>query len=344
MIRNALLAAVMLGAVAACADNAAPVALRDPANADRGVAPTFPFAYNMYAVPNLDGNLLGIGIGPDSNVWATSDDFNEVIRMTPDGTFTESPLPTQNAIPVEITAGPDGNVWLSEFGLNAVARMTLAGQVTEFPLPASLAVNGDGPRGVITGPDGNLWVAHTGGYIVRVSPTGAVLSVYATPTPESGALILTLGPDGNLWFTESNVNQIGRITMAGAITEFAIPTPGSVPVGIVGGEDGALYFTERSASKIGRITVTGAITEFPTPTPGARPQRIVALPNGQIWFVETNSGNGQVARVLASGKNIREYPLPFSSYPFALAAEGEHTLWFTDEGGSLDKVVVADDK
>ena len=52
--------------------------------------------------------------GPDGNIWFTEATGDSVARMTPDGVFTEFPLPTPSAAPKGITAGPDGNLWLIE--------------------------------------------------------------------------------------------------------------------------------------------------------------------------------------------------------------------------------------
>jgi streptogramin lyase len=281
--------------------------------------------------------MFGITAGADGNIWATAIGPNSVLRVDhTTGAISEFPLPTPAAVPVEITRGPDGNLWFSEYAVNSIARMTTGGVITEFPLPASLSTAENfGPRGIITGPDGNLWFLHPAGYVGKMAPSGQLLALYATPTPAHGGVIITKGPDGNLWFAEADANKIGRITPGGVITEFPVPTPNGTPVGIAAGRHGSLFFTERSANKIGRITTDGVISEFPIPTPNSFPQRIVALDDGSIWFVQgTGSAQtGQLARVLADGRAIMEYPLPPPSRPIALVQLGSN-LWIADPGGA----------
>jgi virginiamycin B lyase len=96
----------------------------------------------------------------------------------------------------------------------AVAQMTTVGQITEFgPLTGALL------NTIIKGPDGALWFTEQGdgqpgtSKIGRITTTGQI-SLFPTPTVQSGANNIVAGPDGNLWFTEPNtgVGNIGRIT------------------------------------------------------------------------------------------------------------------------------------
>jgi virginiamycin B lyase len=71
--------------------------------------------------------------GPDSNLWFTTqaipphaaDGGNHIGSLTPQGVFTDYPIPTPNSGPDGITAGPDGNIWFTENGANQIGEVVL---------------------------------------------------------------------------------------------------------------------------------------------------------------------------------------------------------------------------
>jgi streptogramin lyase len=148
---------------------------------------------------------------------------NKIARIAMDGTVTEYPVPTPNALLIRITAGPDGALWFAEYFGNKIGRITVTGQVTEYPIPSAPPLD---------------------------TPAGQLMT--------SGPLQVAVGPDRALWFTEFNANQIGRLTTDGQFTEYPVPTPKSSPYQIVAGPDGALWFTENDGNKIGRLALVTA--------------------------------------------------------------------------------------
>jgi hypothetical protein len=125
---------------------------------------------------NPDGQLVGtIGTahglgemttGPDGTVWGVErgDDGGELVeRITPDGTVTDFPFPTQTGdrlhnFGMGVTTGPDGNVWFTEPVANQIGLITPDGQITEYQVPTP----DSHPTGITTGPDGNIWFAELG--------------------------------------------------------------------------------------------------------------------------------------------------------------------------------------
>src|SRR6266851_5201233 len=63
----------------------------------------------------------GITAGPDGNLWFA--ESNNIGRITPSGSITTFPVPTQSSSPEGITAGPDGNLWFTDAG-NNIGRIT----------------------------------------------------------------------------------------------------------------------------------------------------------------------------------------------------------------------------
>jgi virginiamycin B lyase len=65
----------------------------------------------------------GITAGPDGNLWFAEADH--IGRITPAGSITAFPLPTQGSSPEGITAGPDGNLWFTEYIGNKIGRLSM---------------------------------------------------------------------------------------------------------------------------------------------------------------------------------------------------------------------------
>src|SRR5262249_8437326 len=81
-----------------------------------GSVTVFPFPEQHVGA---DYSLGGITAGPDGNLWFTvskglSGNTNAQIgRITPQGVFTEFPLPPQWQFIGRIARGPDGNLWFT---------------------------------------------------------------------------------------------------------------------------------------------------------------------------------------------------------------------------------------
>jgi len=79
--------------------------------------------------------------GLDGNLWFTKGDglgHNQIGRLTPEGVFTEFPIPTADGGAGEldgITAGSDGDIWFTDDTSNQVGRITATGSLTLFRVP-----------------------------------------------------------------------------------------------------------------------------------------------------------------------------------------------------------------
>ncbi len=285
-------------------------------------------AFNLtdFAAPTASSGPLGIGAGPDGNVWFIEYRSNRVARITPAGMVTEFPVFAGTPGLSGIVAGADGNLWATEYYPNKIARITPSGVVTEFPIPTG----GSGPDGITLGPDGNVWFSEfLAGKVGRITPAGVVTD-FAVNSSSAQPLNLTAGPDGNVWFTEAYANKIGRVTPAGVVSEFVIPSAGSSPIGIAQGGDGNLWFTEQNSRRIGRITPAGSITEFviPATIPG-QPYGIAAGTDGALWFT-MRSGAGRLGRVTLAGA-FSDYALPSpNGDPNFITKGPDGNIWFTE--------------
>jgi virginiamycin B lyase len=239
--------------------------------------------------------------GPDGALWIT-DAYNEqILKMTPEGSYTGFPLHNYSA-PLGICSGPDKALWFAEDSSPPeIGRITTSGRIKLFTIP-SLA------NDIAAGPDGALWFTQPAGdQIGRITKRGKVREYSNGISSGAEPYSIAAGPDGALWFTERAGGRIGRITTSGKVTEYSTGiTPTEEPFDLTAGPDGAMWFTEYEKygsyqvqdSKIGRITMRGTISEHSRGVnPKAAPTAITAGPDGRIWFVESRADETGRARL-----------------------------------------------
>ncbi|WP_053227799.1 virginiamycin B lyase family protein [Solirubrobacter soli] len=272
-----------------------------------------------------------VALGPDGNLWVTSDVSSIIERVTPDNKVTGrfNPSPGAQAYMYAITPGPDGAMWYSE-GIYrnpspTIGRITMSGTFTHFPVSEQ-------PRDITTGPDGNLWFTeNTRNMIGRMTTSGTVREFASGAAP--GRIVS--GPDGNLWYTSSA--GVGRITPSGNSTVFnTAPPPGDITVG----KDGNLWFTQPEVNKIVRMSVAGLETgSFSDGVNSERPNDIVAAADGNIWVADRNTN--RVSRITPSGR-ISSWGAgadPFG-YLIALAPGPNGTVWYVNFHDSIGRITL----
>src|SRR5215467_4275768 len=89
---------------------------------------------NEFTIPTGNSATFQITNGPDNNFWFCETKTDKIGRCTPNGLFTEFPLPG-GSVPYAITGGPDGNLWFTEQGTNSVGKITPTGAITHFLIP-----------------------------------------------------------------------------------------------------------------------------------------------------------------------------------------------------------------
>src|SRR5262249_20150900 len=97
----------------------------------------------------------GIQVGPDCNMWATSDDG--LIRISPGLAVTTFPVPWGWSGP-SFLLGPDDSFWLAL--RDGIARIQLDGEQRFFDLRETTGgetSSGAGVEWITTGSDGALW-------------------------------------------------------------------------------------------------------------------------------------------------------------------------------------------
>jgi virginiamycin B lyase len=67
-----------------------------------------------------------LAAGPDGAVWFTEFNSNQLGRLTPDGQFSEYPVPTAKSNPYHPILAPDGAIWFTEIAGNKIGRAASA--------------------------------------------------------------------------------------------------------------------------------------------------------------------------------------------------------------------------
>ena len=167
--------------------------------------------YQIPIVSNPDDTTgeqpKGITMGPDGNLWFADSGGPDIARMPLSGTVTQFKAKVPLLMPDQIAAGGDGTLWFTA-SQGRIGQITTSGTMTimQFPDP-------DMPQRISASPDGNLWipVLHIyDGYIVRISPTGAMTKL-PIPTKNGGPNDVAVGPDGKIWFTEWSNCRVGYL-------------------------------------------------------------------------------------------------------------------------------------
>jgi streptogramin lyase len=287
--------------------------------------------------PQGQGNLTGITVGPDGNLWFTDWASNSIGMINPTThAISLFPLPTAGAGPEGITVGPDGNLWFTEWFItknntNQIGEINpTTHAISEFVVPRNMVH----PDGITAGPDGNLWfTCEEDPYVASFNPTTHAVTQY--PTNNGDTHSITAGPNGNLWFgtNHGSVDEINPST--GAQTDVAENLSGAAPgtMGITTGPDGNFWVTS-DANVVAMINpTTGASSQFTIPTANAGSFAITSGPDGNLWFTDVN--NGDIDSINPTTDAISEYAIPYTgSLLLAITMGPDGNLWFTDTGNN----------
>lgn len=321
-----------------------------PGNASAAPAPSAG-TFTTFDLGSAGYGGNAIAAGPDGNMWFTNNANNSIGVITPKGSVTYFPVPTDASQTsgsglFALAAGPDGSMWFTGFYANVIGKVAPSGAVTLYPVP----LPNSHPYGITPGVDGNLWFTMDfANGIGRITPNGVVTLF---PIPTSGmtgitaasncvmcAYSIAAGPLDSMWFTIPSANLIGRITVDGVVTTFPVTTTstassaGTTPTigALTTGADGHIYFTQNADGMIGEMTVDGVVTNIPLPS-GAQPTSITPGPADTLWFNE--SGVNSLGSLLVPGAKVAaaitqfRFPTPSSS-PTAVATGPDGNVWFT---------------
>jgi virginiamycin B lyase len=253
-------------------------------------------AADVLRIP-IDHLPIDMTIGPDGNVWVTTENFGFIYRVTPDGQLSRFKA-SQSGMTSDIVSGPDGALWYTSG--RWIGRITTQGVATEYPV-------GDPPRtnthGITVGSDGALWF----GRISDAEPVRAVgrMTTEGTYTlfgdaPSPSVWKLALGGDGNVWFT--TWREIWKINTEGEMSR--VLDHGPSISGFEAAPDGSIWSRDSDAKKLVRIAMDGTVTEYLLPEAAGYVQAITFSRDGATWF----AGSHGIGRI--QGLEAHLYAIP----------------------------------
>lgn len=163
------------------------------------------FAVGPPAPTGMD-NVAPFGVAVDTNgtVWATLQNANRLVRISPSGEVTPFTVPTRRSGLTDVAVDPAGAVWFIQMAANKVARFA-NGRFQEFPVPT--------PNAAVTSlaiaPDGAVWFTELRGHKLGRLRDG-VITEFALPRADARPFGIAVDAANNVWYTDLS-GWLGRL-------------------------------------------------------------------------------------------------------------------------------------
>lgn len=219
------------------------------------------------------------------------------------------------------------------------AHGAVSTRILEFPLPVPNSV----PGIIALDANDNAWFTMGGGgwgninhpplpKFGRLTLDGDI-SVYSTPTAESGPSGLLVAPDQTIYITELMAGKIAHFDpRTRNIDEFDVPTNPAWPTGLALSQGGELWFNETKGNKVGTLHANGHVSEIAVPTAGAHPTGMVIDHAGTVWIAERDGG--KIARI-GAGESFVEMELETPKVkPAGMTLDPSGRVWVAEREGN----------
>lgn len=203
------------------------------------------------------------------------------------------------------------------------------------------------PHNLIVGRDGGIWYAGNGnGRIGRLDPqTGQARIIMM---PDEGARdphTLIQDEAGNIWFTVQQGAYIGRLEPESGNVRLIKTADRSRPYGIVIDSKGTAWANLFGTNRIAAIDPASfELREIETPRGTARTRRIAVTSDDMIWYVDF--AGGKLGMLDPASGEIQEWDVPGGerAQPYALIADNQDRLWFSETNRDAPRLVGFDTK
>lgn len=326
------------------------------------------------------GSEASLVQGSDGNFYGTTNDggthgLGTVFKMTPAGALTTLYSFGSNAGdgagPSPLVLGNDGNFYGTTQGnaqnVGTFFQVTTSGTLTTVYSFTFANLEGASPQGLIKGSDGNFYGmtnsggANNGGTVFKMTPAGALSTIYAFNPSQTGANGLTgtllQGTDGNFYGTmvgggNYNSGQVFKVTPGGGLTILYAfgpleSNPGP-PGALIQATDGNLYGVTNPGDSVSgtvyRITTGGTLTNlyfFQGSGNGANPTTLIQATDGNFYGLTAAAGSdnsGTVFKLTGGGTLTTVYNFEYLSDGadgiFLLEAPNGVFYGTTNQGGA----------
>lgn len=268
--------------------------------------------------PGSPEGLLTIKVDKDGNAWIPR--FFQgctLVKMdTKTEQFSDWTVPAKFNGPESrcghvALGAPDGTIWMSDSGGRKMFKFDPAkGQFQTFDSFPGYSVDKNAPSietagrksrghrtyGIGVDSKGNGYFADiAGGTIGEVDAQSGRVTLYPTPTPDSGPRRTFMDKDDNYWFGENYSSKLGMFdTKTKEFKEWTAPTPWGGEYPAVRDKNGNVWTVGMSTDYVYRLNPdTGSFVEYLLPTLSAN-MRKIDVDNSTnpvtIWVAEVHKG------------------------------------------------------
>ena len=306
---------------------------------------------------DLEGNLLGVAITPDGEVYVANPGADAVYIIDADGTVHT--IDNIGVKPTGVAASPTGDyVYVTNRGdgqdNGTVSKINTLTRKEERDEDWPIMVETD-PIGVAVSPDGDLiWVANRKSGSVSIIDA-LTRDVYTIEDIGGKPVGVAVSPKGDYVYVtnrgEGTVSVIDTARWQEVTGSSHRPRVGTAPVGVAVSPDGSLVYVASLDIDEGAVFVidTSKAPEFdlldPIKPVGERPVGVALTPDGEYLCVANRgdaSGNGSVSVIRVSDRqlidtieDVGEKPAGFGQFIASISApEAPGDLTATTESDS----------
>ena len=268
--------------------------------------------------PGFPEGTLSIEFNRDGFLWIPRFRQGGYTRFDPRTEKFETWLvpPEHNdarAIQPQVAAAPDGTAWFPGGESLLIFKVDpKTGRVTTYPMypdyhpdekssgiiqfAYNATPTGHSTYGLASDSKSNIYICDiVGGNIGKIDGETGHVTLYKTPTLNSGPRRITLDPEDRVWFGEYYANKIGMFDpKTEQFKEWTAPTPWVGPYPAKTDENGDAWTAGMSTDLIDRLNPkTGEFTEYMLPTVDANIRHIDidnSGPQVAVWVAEVHQG------------------------------------------------------
>ena len=152
----------------------------------------------------MDAAPFGIAVSSDGHVWATLQNANKLLRISPSAETKAFDVPTRASGLGDVAVSADGVVWFLEIAANKVGRFA-EGRFEEFAVPTPSA----GLTGLAVAPDGAAWFTELRGHRLGRLHAGGITE-FVLPRSDARPFGITVDAGNNVWYTDLS-GWLGRL-------------------------------------------------------------------------------------------------------------------------------------